>query len=192
MKKLRLAVVGCGAYESSRARGYIATMVKLTDRYDLCAICDHSEQSLQVVGECFGIDARYTDFEAMLDGEKPDVVFILVPTDGQAVMALTAVERGCHIITEIPYAHTLAIGDAIDLACRDRGVVWEVAENVWLWPQEQLKQKIVREGLLGKLTHARLWYTSGSYHGINGVRMILDKAATRALGYAQEGGGIAI
>ena len=185
MKKLRLAVVGCGAYESSRARGYIATMVKLTDLYDLCAICDHSEQSLQVVGERFGIDARYTDFEAMLDGESPDVVFILVPTDGQAVMALTAIERGCHIITEIPYAHTLAIGDAIDRACRERGVVWEVAENVWLWPQEQLKQKIVREGLLGKLTHARLWYTSGSYHGINGVRMILDKAATRALGYAQ-------
>ena len=141
MKKLRLAVVGCGAYESSRARGYIATMVKLTDLYDLCAICDHSEQSLRVVGERFGIDARYTDFEAMLDGEKPDVVFILVPTDGQAVMALTAVERGCHIITEIPYAHTLAIGDAIDRACRDRGVVWEVAENVWLWPQGTIKAK---------------------------------------------------
>ena len=107
------------------------------------------------------------------------------PQMDRRLWALTAVERGCHIITEIPYAHTLAIGDAIDQACRDRGVVWEVAENVWLWPQEQLKQKIVREGLLGKLTHARLWYTSGSYHGINGVRMILDKAATRALGYAQ-------
>ena len=79
MKKLRLAVVGCGAYESSRARGYIATMVKLTDRYDLCAICDHSEESLQVVGERFGIDARYTDFEAMLDGGKARCGFYTCP-----------------------------------------------------------------------------------------------------------------
>ncbi len=185
MSILRLAVVGVGAYESSRARGYLATMVKLTDLYTLCAICDHSEASLQAAGDLFGVEARYTDFEAMLREEKPDVVFVLVPTDGQTVQALTAVDHGCHIMTEIPYALTLAMGDAVAEACREKGVVWEVAENVWRWPQEQLKQQIVREGLLGKITHARLWYAAGSYHGINGVRMILGKEAVRAMGYAQ-------
>ena len=185
MKKLRLAVVGVGAYETSRARGYIDTMLKLDDRYDLCAICDQSPDSLKVVGDLHSIEARYTDFVEMLEGEKPDAVFILVPTDGQIVHALTAIDHGCHIITEIPYAITLPMGDAIATAAKAKGVKWEVAENVWRWPHEQLKHEIVRQGLFGKLTHARLCYTHGSYHGFNGVRMVINKPTRRVQGYVQ-------
>jgi hypothetical protein len=185
MTKLRLAVVGVGAFETSRARGYISTILKLSERYDLCAICDQSSDSLQQVGDKHGIGPRYTDFVEMLEGEKPDVVFILVPTDGQIVHALTAIDHGCHIITEIPYALTLPMGDAIATAAKAKGVKWEVAENVWRWPHEQLKHEIVRQGLFGKLTHARLCYNHGSYHGFNGIRMVIDKPVRRVLGYTQ-------
>ncbi len=185
MTKLKLAVVGVGAHETSRARGYIATMLKLDDRFDLCAICDHSGESLQTVGDQFSIGSRYTDFEKMLETEKPDVVFILVPTDGQIVHALTAIDHGCHIITEIPYALTLPMGDAIAKAAKDKGVKWEVAENVWRWPHEQLKHEIVRQGLFGEIKHARLCYTHGSYHGFNGVRMVINKPTKRVQGYVQ-------
>ncbi len=185
MATLRMAVVGVGAYETSRARGYLATIQKLADLYTLCALCDHSEGSLQATGERFAVAARYTDVEKMLEAEKPDVVFVLVPTDGQTVIALTAARHKCHIITEIPYALTLAFGDAIARTCRENGVKWEIAENVWRWPHEQLKRKIVEAGGLGSITHARLWYASGSYHGFNVVRMILGSEPQRALGYAQ-------
>ncbi|MBI1925458.1 Gfo/Idh/MocA family oxidoreductase, partial [Candidatus Poribacteria bacterium] len=196
MATLRMAVVGVGAYETSRARGYLATIQKLADLYTLCALCDHSEGSLQAAGERFGVAARYTDVEKMLEAEKPDVVFVLVPTDGQTVIALTAARHQYHIITEIPYALTLALGDAIAQTCRENGVKWEIAENVWRWPHERLKRKIVEAGrsvaktpiyrrVLGPITHARLWYASGSYHGFNAVRMILGSEPQRALGYAQ-------
>ena len=99
--------------------------------------------------------------------------------------ALAGVAHGCHIVTEIPYALTLDMGDAIDRAAGAKGLKWEVAENVWLWPNERLKQKIAREGVLGRLTHARLRYPAGSYHGLNAVRAILDSRPRRAMGYAQ-------
>lgn len=185
MSTLRLAVAGVGAQESSRARGYLATIVKLAHLYDLCAICDRGEGALNAAGDRFGVRARYTDVRAMLEAERPDVLFVLVPTDGQTVVALTGIAHGCHVITEIPYALTLALGDAIDSAAREKGVKWEIAENVWRWPNEQLKQKIVRAGLLGSPTHARLSYPAGSYHGFNAVRTILGSAPRRALGYAQ-------
>jgi predicted dehydrogenase len=185
MATLRMAVVGVGAYETSRARGYLATIQKLADLYTLCALCDHSEASLQATGERFAVAARYTDVEKLLEAEKPDVVFVLVPTDGQTVIALTAARHKCHIITEIPYALTLAFGDAVTRTCRENGVKWEIAENVWRWPHEQLKRKIVEAEVLGPITHARLWYASGSYHGFNAVRMILGSDLRRALGYAQ-------
>jgi len=157
----------------------------MTDDYILCALCDQSEQALHDAGEQFEVVPRYTAIREMLEREKPDVVFVLVPTDGQTVYALTSARHKCHIITEIPYALTLQLGDAIGQACRESGVKWEVAENVWLWPHEQLKQKIAAAGLLGEITHARLWYPCGSYHGINAIRMILAREPQKALGYVQ-------
>lgn len=186
MAQLRIAIVGVGAYESSRAREYLATIQKLKDLYSICAICDRNQKLLEEAGAQFQVACRYSNFEKMLFIEKPDVVFVLVPTDGQIVFALTAARQKCHLITEIPYSLTLDFGDAVAEACDQNGVKWEIAENVWHWPNEQLKQKIVRKGLLGKITHARLWYKSGSYHGFNAIRMILNSEPTQVLGFAKE------
>ena len=146
MAQLRIAIVGVGAYESSRAREYLATIQKLKDLYSICAICDRNQKSLEEAGTQFQVACRYSNFEKMLFIEKPDVVFVLVPTDGQIVFALTAARQKCHLITEIPYSLTLDFGDAVAEACDQNGVKWEIAENVWHWPNEQLKQKIVRKG----------------------------------------------
>lgn len=186
MDPLRIAVVGVGANENSRARGYLETIRKLTDFYSLCALCDRTGPVLSGVGEQFRVKALYDDAERMLSSEKPDVLFVLVPTDGQTAIALTAAHHKVNIITEIPAAITLSLADELDTACRENGLKWEIAENVWRWPQEQLKQQIVADGLLGELTHARLSYASGSYHGINAIRMILSSEARRVMGYAAE------
>lgn len=185
MSILRIAVVGVGAEEGSRARGYLATIRKLGHLYDLCALCDAGESALTAAGENFGVTALYTDVEKMLTNEKPDVLFVLVPTDGQTVVALSAIRHWCHLITEIPYALTLGMGDAIHRAAEEKGLKWEIAENVWLWPKERLKQEIVQQGLLGDLNLARLSYPAGSYHGLNAIRKILNLAPLRAQGYAQ-------
>ena len=186
MQRLRIAVVGVGTYEHSRARGYLAVLTQLDDRYDLCALCDSGADALRTAGDLFGVEKRYDNVTEMLEAETPDVVFVLVPTDGQIVVALAAVEHGCHLITEIPYGDTLAHGDFLRRACEERNLCWEIAENVWRWPRERLKRLIVERGLLGTLNHARLWYASGSYHGFNGVRKAMGLDPRRVLGYAQE------
>ena len=128
----------------------------------------------------------FTNVAATLDEAAPDLTLILVPTDGQSAVAVEAAKRGINIITEIPYGITLEVGDAIRDTCQEHGVVWEIAEQVWLWPQEQLKAKIVESGYIGKLSMARLWYASGSYHGFNAVRMILRDSVRRVLAYVAE------
>jgi hypothetical protein len=47
--------------------------------------------------------------------------------------------------------------------------VLEVAENAVRRPVERLRQAVVRAGLLGPVTVARMTYTSGSYHGIGAI-----------------------
>ena len=70
----------------------------------------------------------------MLRTENPDVVFVLVPTGGQTVVALTAERQKCYLITEIPYALTLNYSDTTAETYQQNGVKWGIAENVWLWP----------------------------------------------------------
>jgi predicted dehydrogenase len=186
MNPLRIAVIGAGAYETSRSRTYQAVIKKLTDLYTFCAICDRNTEACRAAAETYDIPAQYTDVEEMLRSEKPDVVFCLTPTDSLNVMAVMVAKHQINVITEIPIAVSLPIADAITETCRQNGVKYEIAENVWHWPHEQLKQKIVRAGTLGKIRHARLWYASGSYHGFNGVRKALGLDPRRVLGYAQE------
>ncbi len=186
MEKLRIAVIGAGSMPGARARGWIATVAKLTDHFDLCAICDANPEIAAEVSAQHGVKAHYTEVETLFAEVQPDLVLILVPTDGQAAVAVEAAKRKINIITEIPYGITLEVGDAIREVCQQNQVKWEIAEQVWLWPQEQLKQKIIQSGLLGKVTHARLWYPSGSYHGFNAVRMLLHDDVVRVLGYVGE------
>ena len=188
--KLRIAVVGVGAAPGSRARDYLATIAHLTDHYELVAICDPNRDALQEVANQYstgdGLPRTYESTRILFDNEQPDVVLSLAPKDSHIVIALTAARHGAHVITEIPVALTRRYAQAISQACRSSGVLWEVAEQVWLWPQERLKKRIIESGLIGNLTHARLWYLTGQYHGFCAIRALLGAQAVRVLGYCGE------
>ena len=61
-----------------------------------------------------------------------------------------------------------------------------MAEQVWLWPQELVKKKAIEAGLIGDLTHSRLSYLTGQYHGFSAIRSLLASDAVRVLGYCGE------
>ena len=88
-------------------------MAKLTDHFDLCAICDINPAVAEEISAKHGVAQSFTNVAATLDEAKPDLVLILVPTDGQSAVAVEAAKRGINIITEIPYGITLEVGDAI-------------------------------------------------------------------------------
>ena len=55
MPKLRIAVIGVGADRGSRARQYLETITRLTDHYELTAICDRNTNVLQEVATQYGV-----------------------------------------------------------------------------------------------------------------------------------------
>ena len=183
--RLRIAVVGAGAEPGSRARQYIATVAKLSQDYELVAICDAHEPTATMVAGEYAV-TPHTDVRTMLERAGPDIVLCLTPTDSQPAVALTVIEHGCHLITEIPMGITLSVGDAIAARAQEAGVVWTVSEQVWLWPRERLKRRAIESGLLGSLAHARMRYWTGAYHGFNAVRTLLGVEARRVRGHVQE------
>jgi len=186
VKRLRIATVGVGPQPEARSARHIETILKMSDRYELCAFCDLDEKRLREAGETYGVKARYTRLDDMLRQEKPDVAYRLTPKDSIGPVCLQIAESGTHLLNEIPIAETLPMADAIIDACRRNGVKTEIAENVWVWPEEQLKREIARAGLLGKITHGRFQYPCGTYHGLSTIRKILDADPIRALGFDGE------
>jgi len=70
----KCAFLGCGP----RAHGHAEAYAHLT-RGVKVACCDLDEERLHAFGEKHGIDRRYTDLDAMLTREQPDVVHLVTP-----------------------------------------------------------------------------------------------------------------
>ena len=71
---MKLAHLGCGP----RARAH-ATAFEFVKKGTIGAICDFNEERLNAFGDEFGIPPahRYTDYQQMLEKEKPDVLDIV-------------------------------------------------------------------------------------------------------------------
>ncbi len=184
MEKLKIAVVGTGG----RAGAHLSTIPKLEPIYQLVGVCDIDSERATETAQRLSVSG-YTDIETLIEMESPDVILITVPPDGHHVITEVAASHGVHVITETPISTTLPCADRMIDAAARYGVKLEVAENVWRWPHERLKREIVDAGLIGEIAHAHLWYTSGSYHGMNAIRTLVDSEAVRVVGHAKEIGG---
>jgi predicted dehydrogenase len=179
-RKLRIAVIGTGG----RAQAHLSTILRLQDVYTLCAVSDVDPARAQEIGARFGVPG-YTNVVEMLERERPDVALIAVPPDGHHILTARCAERGVHVLCETPIATTLPCGDLMIAAAREHGIHLEIAENVWRFPIERLKRKIIEAGLIGEVTQVHCWYTSGSYHGMNAVRTHVGSEAKHVVGYSR-------
>ena len=183
MSRLRIACIGAGSGVQSRTWGFLQVINQLHDMYDQFAIMDANEDYARASAEQFDIPDVYTDLEELLTRGKPDVVVRLTPTDSTFAVCMAAAEAGCHILNEVTIAPTLPQADAIIAKCREKGVTLEVMENTWTWPRERLKQEIVRQGIIGEVTHCRLAYGSGAYHGFAPIRKLVGAEPQKVLGW---------
>jgi len=183
VERLRIACIGAGSAIGARTSGFLQVINQLDDLYEHFAIMDINEDNARAAAAAYAIPEVYTSLEDLFARGQPDVVVRLTPTDSTFAVCMAAAEADCHILNEIPIAFSLAQADAIAARCAEQGVVFETAENVWVWPVERLKQMIVAEGLLGELTHCRLRYPCGAYHGFSAIRKLVGAEAERVLGW---------
>ena len=102
VRKLKTVIAGCGKIFPMHA-----VPVSRDPHAVFTAVCDVKPERAGAAAERFGCRA-YTDFEVMLEQEKPDVVHICTPHYLHAPLACLAMERGCHVLTEKPMAIALA------------------------------------------------------------------------------------
>ncbi|HEX2034277.1 MAG TPA: Gfo/Idh/MocA family oxidoreductase [Chloroflexota bacterium] len=178
---LDVAVVGAG----NRGAVHLDTISRLTDLYRLVGVCDAREERRTWAATTFGAPV-FDHPVTLLEEARPQLVVVVVPPDAHHLITAAAAARGCHVLSETPIATTLAMADHMIESCRRAGVVLEVAEQVWRWPQERLKRLAVDAGLIGQVTQVHLWYRSGSYHGMNALRRFITSTPRRVLGLSRD------
>ncbi len=107
-RHLKTCFIGCG--------GHACRNIYPTFQYapvDLAAVCDLDAARAAHVARQFGARAHYTDHRAMLDRERPEVVFIVTNYDKDAKprypqLACDAMHAGAHVWIEKPPAGCLA------------------------------------------------------------------------------------
>jgi hypothetical protein len=176
VKKLRVAVVGLG----HRARAHVPLLQIMSDKFEVVALCDANAEQARRAGEEYG--ARwYSDLGTMLKEEELDIVDIVLPPDAHHVAAVMAAEHGVNIMCETPITISRPLADAMIEAAERNGVKLEVAEQVYRWPEEQLKHKIIKSGIIGETLRVYCRFRTGGYHAINAMRAYSDWAPPKRI-----------
>ena len=166
MSKLRIALVGAGR---RGAGAHLPVIRKLTDVYELAAICDKDEETANRWSRELGVPA-YTSVRDLVRRETIDVADVVVPVDAHHAVALYLMAHGVHVIVETPIAPTLALTDMMIRGAEEHRVKLEVAENYYRAPIERLKAKVIESGVIGDVSRIYRIFYEGGYHGMNVLR----------------------
>jgi len=143
--KINVAIIGLG---------FGAEFIPIYQRHPhahMYAICQRNAESLQRIGDAFGIEKRYQDYDELLKDQEVDAVHINTPIPNHAEQTLKALRAGKHVACTVPMATTVEECRQIVEAVKETGLTYMMMETV-LYSREFLYMKELYEsGELGKV-----------------------------------------
>lgn len=165
---LKVGIIGCGKI----ADGHVE-QVRATGRGEVVAVCDSEPLMAEQLAVRLGIAARYTSLTDMLREEKLDVLHIATPPESHVAIACAAINAGCHVFVEKPFALTEAQARIILEAAGASGKRVSV-NHLYNFESPGLElERMLAAGALGEVVHLD---TSYGYNlaGDYGLAVIAD------------------
>jgi predicted dehydrogenase len=146
-KRLRMAVIGQGHF----AQAAVLPAIEQLADVELTALVSGSDEKLHELGERYGVRtlAHYEDLDRLLSRGVVDAVYIAVPNDLHAEMALIAARNGVHVLCEKPMAPTEAECMSMIRACEQRRVKLMIAYRLHFQAANLIAIELVKGGDLG-------------------------------------------
>ena len=174
-KKVRYAQVGTGG----RARMYYEALCSTyTDTCELVGFCDQSQTRMnyanRMIQEKFGHEPMptyyYTDFEKMIDEQKPDVIIVTTVDRTHDDYIVRAMEKGCDVVTEKPITIDAKKAQRIIDAQKRTGRHIRVAFNYRYAPHHTKIRELVRDGVIGEVYSVHFEWLLNTVHGADYYR----------------------
>lgn len=186
MGELRGALVGCGFFAVNQMHGWRDAVGA-----NIIAICDKNPDRLKIVGDQFGVAARYDDALAMLERERPDFVDIATTVASHRPLVELAASLGIPVICQKPFALNIADAKSMVAACDAGNVPLMVHENFRWQSAIQKVKRVLADGIIGTPFWGRVSFRSafdvfsGQPYLAEGERFIVEDLGIHALDIAR-------
>jgi predicted dehydrogenase len=150
---LRVGVIGVGWAGQQHVAAYDAL-----PGAQVVAIAGLEEPVRTALAAQYGVDRHVARWEDLLAVDGIDAVSIAVPTFLHAPIAIAALERGMHVLSEKPVARSAYEADSMVEAARAADRVLDVAFNHRQRGDIQMLKEVIDGGRLGQLYYAKAWW----------------------------------
>jgi len=149
MAKLKAGLIGCGGRGRAHAAGYTQS-----DKVELVACADPSEEAVKKAAEEFNIPRTYAGYEEMLANEELDVIAMALWTGlhHDAIMACVNAPHPPRLINaEKPMACTFGDAKRVHKACEDAGIMMVFSHQRRFAPCFAKAKELANDGTIGEM-----------------------------------------
>jgi predicted dehydrogenase len=150
---LRVGVIGLGWAGQQHLAAYDAL-----PETRIVALAGLEEPARAKLATKYAIERDVADWEELLELDDLDAVSVAVPTFLHAPIAIAALERGIHVLSEKPIARNASEADAMVKAARAADRVLDVAFNHRQRGDIQKLKAVIDAGRLGRPYYAKAWW----------------------------------
>ncbi|MBM6384756.1 MAG: Gfo/Idh/MocA family oxidoreductase [Paenibacillus sp.] len=146
-RKLRWGILG----SASIAKGSVIPGLQQSELNEVAAIASRDEEKAKQTAEQLGIPQAYGSYEALLEDDSIDAVYIPLPNHLHREWAIRAAEAGKHILCEKPLALTEQEAREMAQACDDAGVLLAEAFMYRHHPRYDQIRDVIASGEIGEI-----------------------------------------
>ena len=144
-QKVNVAIVGLG---------FGAEFIPIFQRHpnaNMYAICQRNQKKLDVIGDAFGVEKRYNDFNELIKDPQVDAVHINSPIPDHAWMSIAALKAGKHVACTVPMATSIEDCKKIVELVKKTGLTYMMMETVVYAREFLFIKDMYDKGKLGKI-----------------------------------------
>jgi D-apiose dehydrogenase len=151
MKKLKGTCIGAGYFSPFQFEAW-----QRIGEVEISAVCNRNREKALPYMKQYGIARHYTDYQEMLDHEKPDFVDIITPPETHFEMTKYAADRGIDVICQKPLAPTFTEAQKMVEYASKAGIRFMVHENWRFQPWHREIKKLIDHEEIGQV-HFMNW-----------------------------------
>ncbi len=124
--------------------------------FDVVALVGADAGRTQERAEFNGVPGAYTDMVQAIADTGADLVAISTPPYTHAELSIAALEAGCHVLCEKPFAKDAAEARTMLTAAEKAGKVHMIGNEFRYVPQRATVARAIAEGMIGEPRHATI------------------------------------
>lgn len=145
MSRIRIAIIGCGRIATTHLQA-----LQAIEEAEIVAVVDVSEKARKPFAATAGCP-DYGDYRAMIEKEAPEIVCVCTPPVSHPEISIYALEHGCHVLCEKPFAiNTICASRMVEAAKQSNRMI-TMASKFRFVDDVAAAKRLVQEGILGKM-----------------------------------------